>query len=110
MGSLSRIKRPLTRLPRDDEGHSRYFHPHGYVIVQDHRDWNLRGLTRGAQHQWAPKVWWEVYEHVALTREAAERYRPWVYLPKGRRGDSHLTLRDARAWCDEHPREGWIDA
>lgn len=67
----------------------KYGHPNGWTIVQDERDWNLGGITRGAQHQWSPKRWWEVQ------RRGDRNHRPV---------ETFATLREARAWCDENKR------
>src|SRR6185295_17563846 len=82
-------KAPLRRWPKTDDGLSRYRHPHRYVISRKKRDWNLGGITRGAQHQWSPMYWWEV--------------KP-LFGPRSRRVTHDFdTLREAREWCDAHP-------
>jgi hypothetical protein len=98
-------RRKLTRLPADetDGCGSRYLHPHGYVICRRKRTWSERGGPRGASSNIPPMVWWEVYEHVSQT--ASSRFRPWVH--KKHSAASAATLRDARHWCDENPRDGW---
>lgn len=90
---------PLRRWPRTDDGLSRYRHPHRYVIYREKRDWNLGGITRGAQHQWSPMYWWTV--------------KP-LFGSRSRRVLKYFdTLREARRWCDEHlppdPAEALIE-
>lgn len=99
-------RRPLKRLPRDEEGSSQYLHPNGYVIVAARRTWSERvGAMRG-QAGGVPLTWWAVYNHAGHTSDAIPRLHPWAYSAQAHRSD-HDTLRAARAWCDEHPREGW---
>lgn len=79
------LRHRLKRWPRNADGLSRYRHPGGYVINQRKRDWDLRGLTRGAAHQYSPLYWWEVKKLFAISK-APQNFD---------------TLREARAWCDE---------
>lgn len=71
---------------------ARYGHPNGWRIEKHVRDWSLRGFPRGAlgaTEATAPKVWWEItrlYERASQARMI----------------HSELTLRDARAWCDQY--------
>lgn len=106
------IRRQLTRLPRNDEGEPRYFHPHGYVIEKQRRTWSERvGAMRG-QAGTIPLRWWTVHHHIAKRRAMLEG-RPDLFLTvvSERYGTRDFdTLGDARAWCDENPREGWIPA
>lgn len=95
----------LRRLPRDDDGHSRYLHPHGYVIVQNHRDWDHDRVPGGYVGSNDPKWWWEAREHISSSRE--HRFQPWVVREHGDYV-TFRTLRDARAWCDAKPRGGWL--
>jgi hypothetical protein len=95
----------LQRLPRDDDGFSRYLHPHGYVIVANRRTWSERvGALRG-QAGGVPLTWWEVYRHLGTADDVGTRYHAGAHY--GRTLDSFDTLRDAREWCDCHPRNGW---
>jgi hypothetical protein len=86
--ATDRLKLKRVKSFYDDE--PRYWHPNGWVIYRCTRDWSLRGMTRGASHQWSPKHWWEVKLKASTSR----------------RREQFDTLRDARAWCDEHSH-GW---
>ena len=79
-------ERASVRRVRGEDGDWRYWHSNGWVIYRETRDWDLRGLTRGASHQWQPKHWWEV------KRKASN----------SRRRETFSTLAAAKAWCDEH--------
>lgn len=104
----------LKRLPRTEyEDQPRYFHPNGYVIERCKRSWSERvGRMHGQADHASPMYWWEVWNHIARRRAIAEG-RPLAFFaqvsvkPDAKRGDFEL-LADARAWCDEHPREGWV--
>lgn len=97
----------LRRLPRDEDGQPRYLHPYGYVIVRYRRSWSERGREPGRTgHDPAPPLyWWEVYEHVSSSADL-DRFHPQAH--KGRTRAAAETLREARAWCDERPRRGWV--
>lgn len=75
-----------------DTAASKWYHPHGWAITQRFREPVSRvGRLNGqADHPGAMR-WWEV-----------SRTRTRVL------GDGVVevfaTLREARAWCDEHPR------
>lgn len=101
----------LTRLPAGIDG-SRYLHPNGYIIERQRRTWSERtGRINGQADHPPPMHWWSVYNHIARRRSMLAG-RPAAFLglasvrpqPGGRDFD---TLRDARAWCDANPREGW---
>lgn len=98
------IRKPLRRLPRDDEGHSRYLHPGGYVITQAHREWNHDRVPGGYVGSNDPKWWWEVYKHASGSADLGA-FHPWAHSSYG--VETFDTLREARAWCDANPREGW---
>lgn len=103
----------LTRLPRTEfEDQPRYFHPNGYVIARERRTWSERGRTPGRHHDPPPALyWWRVQYHVALRRDLLAN-RPAKFLEMvsekyADRAKDFGTLGEARAWCDEHTREGW---
>jgi hypothetical protein len=79
-------RRPIKRLPRSPESEPRYWHPHGWTIFRETRDWDARGLNGMAAE---PKVMWGVKRHAS-----SNRYREYF-----------RTLREARAWCDD--RKAW---
>jgi hypothetical protein len=93
-------------------GDSTYLHPHGYVIERQRRTWNERvGRMRGQADTPPPLFWWTVSFHVAKRASMVEG-RPAAFLSlvsekRENRPQDFDTLRDARAWCDENPREGW---
>lgn len=101
----------LRRLPRDDEDQPRYLHPHGYIIERQRRTWSERGREPGRYHDPPPPLyWWMVYHHIARRRSMLEG-RPLAFLclfSERERPIEFPALRDARAWCDGHPREGWL--
>ena len=65
------------------------FHPNGWAIRRQERDWDARSYRGGIADAAGPKVWWEVKR----------------YATGGRRRESFRTLREARAFCDAN--EGW---
>jgi hypothetical protein len=107
--TVMHTKVPLKRLPLSEDGQPRYFHPHGYVIERDTRDWDLGGITRGARHQWSPKHWWNVHEHAGRSAESlAENGGKFLHAAhKTKVVIDCGTLRQARGWCNAHPRDGW---
>jgi hypothetical protein len=110
--SQSALRKPLTRLSREEWEGPRYFHPNGYVIERERRTWSERGREPGRHHDPPPALyWWSVYNHVGLRRSILAGKGPGFLgcvsdrpQPHGRDFD---TLREARSWCDEHSREGW---
>ena len=80
----------LRRLRRTfDDDQPQYEHPNGYIIRRWKRSWSERvGAMRGASLA-SPMFAWEV--HKVRTRP---RTVVW----------SAGTLREASAWCDDHPR------
>jgi hypothetical protein len=69
-----------------------YGHENGWRIRRQVRDWSLRGFPRGAlgaTEATAPKIWWEI---------------SLLNVRSSRASSVHdaLTLREARAWCDEN--------
>lgn len=79
-------RKPLQR-QKMPSGKTIYYHPHGYRIVPEERDWSDRGTV---QPGWAgPKRWFEVKPRYTKTR------RPLFTAEK---------LGDARSWCDKNPR------
>jgi hypothetical protein len=100
--------RQLTRLPCTDEGGSRYLHPNGYVIAKEWRavtGFERVGRIRGQADWLGPVVWWEVYRHLGTSATLGAGYHPGAHYSRSQ--GAHATLREARAWCDAHPREGW---
>lgn len=94
----------MIRLPRSYLDQPRYLHPNGYVIERARRTWSERGREPGRHHDPPPPLtWWDVYEHCGS--DGVGRYHPWACKP--RTVASADRLRDARRWCDEHPRGGW---
>lgn len=100
-------RRALKRLPADETPGcgSRYFHPHGYVICQRKRTWSERvGAMRGANIAGA-LVWWEIHPHVSACGDT-ERFL--LFAHRSSYVATADTLRSARQWCDDNPRQGWI--
>jgi hypothetical protein len=63
-----------------------YYHPNGYRIAPEERDWSNRGTV---QPGWAgPKRWWAVRRRFSKATVA-----------------TCDTLREAREWCDANPTE-----
>ncbi len=113
MAVTERSHNPLTKLtPEYEGGGSRYFHPHGYIIERERRGWSERtGRVNGQADHPGPMTWWNVYKHVARRRSILEGKRP-EFLGVRSESDPYAasecaTLREARAWCDTHPRDGW---
>jgi hypothetical protein len=75
---------PLTYRRANDGTLLQRRHPHGYYIRKERRTWKENFQHIGAP---PPLQWWEVY--------AFGRKGPVADFP---------TLREARQWCDEHPR------
>lgn len=99
----------LRRLPRSEiDEQIQYLHSHGWVIVHERRSWSERSGVRGCARDTPPLHWWAIYPHASSSRDGMGRYRAWARRP----GYSRRTedrLRDARAWCDANPREGWAE-
>lgn len=77
----------LIRL-RTMDGSPRYRHSNGWYIQRHKRDYSERGGTRGYQR--APLFWWEVTSTTGPKPRIDHFFAP--------------TLRECRAWCDEHVR------
>lgn len=107
----AKTRQRLRRL-EPDFGMSRYLHPHGYLIIREKRTWSERTGRVNGQADWAPPMyWWRVHHHAAKRRSMFDnpKFGPGLLL---RESETHPsrdfdTLGEARAWCDEHPREGW---
>ena len=105
-------RRKLEHLSTDPDGTTRYLHPHGYVIERQRRTWSERtGRIQGSADWPAPLIWWTVFFHIAKRASMLEgrpaAFREWISEKHAADAQDFDTLRGARAWCDEHPRDGW---
>jgi hypothetical protein len=79
-------RKPIKRVPRSVDSEPRYWHPHGWTIYRETRDWDARGLGGMTAE---PKVMWLVKRRASSSR----------------RREVFRTLGAARQWCDAN--KGW---
>lgn len=94
--NTTHTERPkITKMRTFDPDDRHYSHPYGWRIVRCYREWSERGYRPASFEAGAgPRTSWEVWP---LADTPSARRRGFATFQAN-------TLRECRAWCDEHPR------